>query len=155
MQPAKTCPVPGIRRLAGEKLMINLALSLHAPDDELRKKIMPVARAYTLSETISAMRDYYAATGRRLTFEYSLIRGVNDSSADAAGLTRLAKPLKAHINLIPVNPVRERGYQHPDSAHVQAFKKELENNGVNVSIRRALGVDIEGACGQLRNRYVR
>ena len=98
---------------------------------------------------------YYEKTGRQITFEYSLIRGVNDSSEDARGLTRLAKPLKAHINLIPVNPVRERGYEHPDRTHVLAFKKELENNGVNVSIRRALGVDIEGACGQLRNRYVR
>ena len=116
---------------------------------------MPIANRYTIGELMEACGVYYEKTGRQITFEYSLIRGVNDSSEDARGLTRLAKPLKAHINLIPVNPVRERGYEHPDRTHVLAFKKELENNGVNVSIRRALGVDIEGACGQLRNRYVR
>jgi 23S rRNA (adenine2503-C2)-methyltransferase len=116
---------------------------------------MPIANRYSIGELMKACGEYYRQTGRQITFEYSLIRGVNDSKADAQGLIRLAKPLKAHINLIPVNPVRERGYEHPDNAHVQAFKMELENNGVNVSIRRALGKDIEGACGQLRNRYVR
>ena len=146
--------VPNIYRLSEEGLHISLALSLHAATDEQRRKIMPIANRYTIGELMEACSVYYEKTGRQITFEYSLIRGVNDSSADAQGLTRLAKPLKAHINLIPVNPVRERGYQHPDNAHVQAFKKELENNGVNVSIRRALGKDIEGACGQLRNRYV-
>lgn len=146
--------VPNIYRLAEEGLHITLALSLHAANDEQRRKIMPIANRYTIGELMEACGVYYRKTGRQITFEYSLIRGVNDSTADAQGLTRLAKPLKAHINLIPVNPVRERGYQHPDTAHVQAFKKELENNGVNVSIRRALGQDIEGACGQLRNRYV-
>ena len=147
--------VPNIYRLAEEGLHITLALSLHAATDEQRKRIMPIANRYTIEELMKACGVYYQKTGRQVTFEYSLIRGVNDSSADAQGLTKLAKPLKAHINLIPVNPVRERGYEHPDNAHVQAFKKELENNGVNVSIRRALGKDIEGACGQLRNRYVR
>ena len=146
--------VPNIYRLAEEGLHITLALSLHAATDEQRRKIMPIANRYTIGELMEACGVYYRKMGRQITFEYSLIRGVNDSTADAQGLTRLAKPLKAHINLIPVNPVRERGYQHPDTAHVQAFKKELENNGVNVSIRRALGQDIEGACGQLRNRYV-
>ncbi len=147
--------VPNIYRLAEEGLHITLALSLHASTDEQRRKIMPVARRYTIEELMKACAAYYQKTGRQITFEYSLIRGVNDSSLDAQGLTRLARPLKAHINLIPVNPVRERGFEYPDNAHVQAFKKELENNGVNVSIRRALGKDIEGACGQLRNRYVR
>ena len=147
--------VPNIYRLAEEGLHITLALSLHAATDEQRKRIMPIANRYTIEELMKACGVYYQKTGRQITFEYSLIRGVNDNRADAQGLTKLAKPLKAHINLIPVNPVRERGYEHPDNAHVQAFKKELENNGVNVSIRRALGKDIEGACGQLRNRYVR
>ena len=147
--------VPNIYRLAEEGLHITLALSLHAATDEQRRKIMPIANRYSIDELMEACGVYYQKTGRQITFEYSLIRGVNDNSADAQGLTKLAKPLKAHINLIPVNPVRERGYEHPDNAHVQAFKKELENNGVNVSIRRALGKDIEGACGQLRNRYVR
>ena len=144
--------VPGIRRLAGERLMINLALSLHAPDDELRKKIMPVARAYTLSETISAMRDYYAATGRRLTFEYSLIRGVNDTYECALKLSRLLKGINCLVNLIPVNPVTETGYRESSPAHVQGFKKKLENNGIHVTIRREMGRDIDGACGQLRKR---
>ena len=147
--------VPNIYRLAKEGLHITLALSLHAATDEQRRKIMPIANRYSIEELMQACGAYYRETGRQITFEYSLIRGVNDSRADAQGLTRLAKPLRAHINLIPVNPVRERGYEHPDNAHVQAFKKELENNDVNVSIRRALGKDIEGACGQLRNRYVR
>ena len=147
--------VPNIYRLAEEGLHITLALSLHAATDEQRRKIMPIANRYSIDELMEACGVYYQKTGRQITFEYSLIRGVNDNRADAQGLTKLAKPLKAHINLIPVNPVRERGYEHPDNAHVQAFKKELENNGVNVSIRRALGKDIEGACGQLRNRYVR
>ena len=147
--------VPNIYRLAKEGLHITLALSLHAATDGQRKKIMPIANRYSIGELMKACGEYYRQTGRQITFEYSLISGVNDSKADAQGLIRLAKPLKAHINLIPVNPVRERGYEHPDNAHVQAFKMELENNGVNVSIRRALGKDIEGACGQLRNRYVR
>ena len=147
--------VPDIWRFSKEGLHITLALSLHAATDGQRRKIMPIANRYSIGELMKACGEYYRQTGRQITFEYSLIRGVNDSKADAQGLIRLAKPLKAHINLIPVNPVRERGYEHPDNAHVQAFKMELENNGVNVSIRRALGKDIEGACGQLRNRYVR
>ena len=145
--------VPGIYRLAKENLRITLALSLHAATDEQRKKIMPVAKRYSIAQLMEACAAYFGATGRQVTFEYSLIRGVNDTGKDARGLAGLAKPLKAHVNLIPVNPVRERGYRHPDNARVRAFKKELENHGVNVSIRRALGKDIEGACGQLRNRY--
>ena len=145
--------VPNIYRLAEEGLHITLALSLHAATDEQRQKIMPVAKRWPIAELMDACRAYYQKTGRQVTFEYSLIRGVNDSRADARGLARLALPLQAHINLIPVNPVQERGFVHPDSGHIAAFKKELENHGVNVSIRRALGKDIEGACGQLRNRF--
>ena len=145
--------VPNIYRLAQEGLQITLALSLHAATDEQRRAIMPIANRYTIPELMKACETYFRRTGRQITFEYSLIRDVNDSDTDAAGLAGLALPLQAHVNLIPVNPVRERGYRHPDSAHVQAFKKKLENHGVNVSIRRALGRDIEGACGQLRNRY--
>ena len=114
---------------------------------------MPVAARYSIAELMEACAFYYEKTGRQITFEYSLISGVNDGSAQAQGLAELARPLKAHVNLIPVNPVREREYVRPDGAAVQAFKKKLEINGVNVSIRRALGKDIEGACGQLRNRY--
>ena len=146
--------VPNMYRLAREGLHITLALSLHAATDTRRRQIMPIANRYPIRELMEACRAYFDATGRQITFEYSLIRDVNDSAADARGLAKLARPLQAHINLIPVNPVRERGFSHPDNAHVRAFKKELENHGVNVSIRRALGTDIEGACGQLRNRYV-
>ena len=146
--------VPNMYRLAEEGLHITLALSLHAATDEQRRQIMPVAKRYTIAELMDACAAYYRATGRQITFEYSLIKGVNDTDRDAQGLTRLARPLQAHINLIPVNPVRERGFEHPDNAHVQAFKKELEKHGVNVSIRRALGTDIDGACGQLRNRFI-
>lgn len=147
--------VPNIYRLAKEGLHITLALSLHAVTDEKRKRIMPVAKRWSIAELMEACGEYYRTTGRQITFEYSLIRGVNDSTADAGGLAALARPLQAHVNLIPVNPVREREYKHPDSAHVAAFKKELEKLGVNVSIRRALGKDIDGACGQLRNRHER
>ena len=145
--------VPNIYRLAKEGLSITLALSLHACTDEERRRIMPVAARYSIAELMEACAFYYEKTGRQYTFEYSLISGVNDGSAQAQGLAELARPLKAHVNLIPVNPVREREYVRPDGAAVQAFKKKLEINGVNVSIRRALGKDIEGACGQLRNRY--
>ncbi|MDO5132561.1 MAG: 23S rRNA (adenine(2503)-C(2))-methyltransferase RlmN [Eubacteriales bacterium] len=149
-----TCGIaPNIYRLAGEGLHVTLALSLHAATDEQRRKIMPVAERWPIAELMKACEAYYRQTGRQITFEYSLIRGVNDSREDARGLAGLALPLRAHINLIPVNPVRERGFAHPDSGHIAAFKKELENHGVNVSIRRALGKDIDGACGQLRSRY--
>lgn len=145
--------VPNIYRLAEEGLHITLALSLHASTDEERRRIMPVANKYSIAQLMEACSRYYQKTGRQITFEYSLISGVNDGPAQAQGLAELAKPLKAHINLIPVNPVREREFVRPDNTAVQAFKKKLEINGVNVSIRRALGKDIEGACGQLRNRY--
>lgn len=145
--------VPNIYRLAEEGLHITLALSLHACTDEDRQKIMPVACRYSIKELMEACKQYYDRTGRQITFEYSLISGINDGPDKAQGLADLARPLRAHINLIPVNPVREREYVRPDSSAVQAFKKKLEINGVNVSIRRALGKDIEGACGQLRNRY--
>ena len=145
--------VPGIRRLAEEKLMINLALSLHAPNDELRKEIMPIARAYKLDDIFAALRDYYEANHRRLTFEYSLIAGVNDTDACAKQLSSRVRGMNCLINLIPVNPVRENEYKAPQGLHVAAFKKKLENYGINVTIRREMGRDIEGACGQLRKRY--
>ncbi len=148
-----TCGLPeGIRALAEEGLPVNLALSLHAPEDELRRRLMPIARRYTLAEVIDACRYYYTQTGRQITFEYALIRDVNDRPQDVENLSRLAGPLDAHINLIPVNPVRERGYREPGGAEVQAFKNKLEKKGIHVSIRRVMGRDIDGACGQLRHR---
>ncbi|MBR1876414.1 MAG: 23S rRNA (adenine(2503)-C(2))-methyltransferase RlmN [Lachnospiraceae bacterium] len=146
--------VPQIKRLAEEKLQINLAISLHAPDDEKRKKIMPVAKKYPLDELIDACRYYFEKTGRRVTFEYSLISGINDGKEDAAKLSRLIKGLNCHVNLIPVNPVRENGFKPPDRRFAQAFKNALENFGINVTIRRELGGDIDGACGQLRRKHV-
>ena len=144
--------VPRIYDLAKENFQITLALSLHAATDEKRRTIMPVANQYSIRELMDACSAYFAATGRRVTFEYSLIRGVNDTDEDALQLSRLAAPLRAHINLIPVNPVEERGYDHPAAEAVAAFKKKLEKRGINVSIRRVLGRDIDGACGQLRHR---
>lgn len=146
--------VPQIYDLAREKLSITLALSLHATTDERRREIMPIANTYTISECMAACRYYFEETGRRVTFEYSLIKGVNDSLRDAKELAALAGSISAHINLIPVNPVRERDYEQPDLSAVQAFRAKLEKHGINVSIRRVLGRDIDGACGQLRHRHI-
>lgn len=146
--------VPEMHMLADEKLSVTLALSLHASNDEKRKKIMPVANQYSIAELMEACGYYEKMTGRRITFEYSLIRGVNDLPEDAAELSVLAGKTGAHVNLIPINPVREREYRQSEAAGVQAFKTRLEKNGINVSIRRALGRDIDGACGQLRHRHI-
>lgn len=146
--------VTRIYDLAREKLSITLALSLHATTDERRREIMPIANTYTISECMAACRYYFEETGRRVTFEYSLIKGVNDSLRDAKDLAALAGSISAHINLIPVNPVRERDYEQPDLSAVQAFRAKLEKHGINVSIRRVLGRDIDGACGQLRHRHI-
>ena len=142
-----------IRRLADEKLQITLAISLHAPNDEIRKTLMPVANSYTIDEVLEAVRYYLDQTGRRVTFEYSLIEGVNDSQANAAELAHRLSGLLAHVNLIPINPVRERNYRHSADARIQAFKNCLEKQGINVTIRREMGSDIDAACGQLRRRF--
>ena len=146
--------VPRIYDLTKEKMSITLALSLHAVTDEKRREIMPVANRYTIAELMEAGKYYFDMTGRQVTFEYSLIRDVNDSGQDAEMLAELARPLKAHINLIPVNPVKERGYRQTQEQGVRAFQKKLEKRGINVSIRRVLGRDIDGACGQLRHRHL-
>ncbi len=148
-----TCGVvPGIRKLAAEDLPVNLALSLHAPNDEIRKTIMPSARKWALHEILAAMREYYESNRRRLTFEYSLIKGVNDSEACADELARLLNGYNALVNLIPVNPVTERGLKEPSREQVIRFQKKLEKHGIHVTIRREMGRDIDGACGQLRQR---
>ncbi|MCR4989285.1 MAG: 23S rRNA (adenine(2503)-C(2))-methyltransferase RlmN [Lachnospiraceae bacterium] len=144
--------VPGIIKLAKEDLKITLALSLHAVTDEKRKKLMPVANSYSISELMDACKSYFDMTGRRISFEYALAGGNNDSDEDAEGLCRLAKSVHAHVNLIPVNPVRERSYVRSGRERIDVFKNKLEKNGINVTIRRELGSDIDGACGQLRNR---
>ncbi len=143
-----------IRKLADEKLQITLALSLHAPSQKKRMELMPVAYKYDISEVLDACRYYFEQTGRRMTFEYSLVDGINASVEDARELARLLGGMNCHINLIPVNPVSERNYTQPGRSGVLAFKNVLENCGKTVTIRREMGRDIAGACGQLRKGYL-
>ena len=145
--------VPKIKELADKKLQITFALSLHATTDEERKSLMPVAERYTLKETLDACRYYFDKTGRRLTFEYSLVSGVNDSEDHARRRAALIKGMNAHVNLIPVNPVEERQYRGSDVGAVDKFKNLLEKNRINVTIRKGMGSDIDAACGQLRRKY--
>lgn len=144
--------VPEMRRLADEQLQITLALSLHATTDEKRRKLMPVANKYSIAELMEACAYYFEKTGRRITFEYSLVGGVNDTQEDARELTALIKDLNCHVNLIPVNPIKERDFVQSGTPEIAAFKNKLEKNGINVTIRREMGRDIDGACGQLRRR---
>ena len=146
--------VPKIRELAQEQLQMTLAISLHAASDEKRKALMPVANRYSLDELIAACRDYFDKTGRRITFEYAMVKGENDTEEDVAALSSLLKPLNCHVNLIPVNPIPERTYEQSDRTALLAFKNKLEKNHINVTIRREMGRDIDGACGQLRRRYL-
>jgi 23S rRNA (adenine2503-C2)-methyltransferase len=145
--------VPEMRRLADENLQITLAVSLHASDDETRKKLMPVANLYTIAEVLDAAEYYFKKTGRRVTYEYSLVSGVNDTPEEAVKLIRLLRHRNALVNLIPVNPIEERDFRESTPGAVVAFRKKLENNGINVTIRREMGRDIDGACGQLRRHF--
>ena len=150
-----TCGIaPYIRRLADEKLQITLALSLHATTDEKRRRLMPIANKYPLAEVLSACEYYFERTGRRITFEYSLVGGVNDTDEDAEELIRIASRLNCHVNLIPVNPIKERDYVQSEQRTIVNFKNKLEKSGINVTIRREMGRDIDGACGQLRKSYM-
>ena len=150
---ASTCGiVPNIRRLAEEKLQITLALSLHGSIQEKRRSLMPVANKYELHEVLEACDYYFEKTGRRITFEYSLVHGVNDTPEDAKELMGILKDRNCHLNLIPVNPIKERNYEKPDKKSAENFKNKLEKNGINVTIRREMGSDIDGACGQLRRK---
>ncbi len=150
-----TCGIPDkIRAFGDEGLQVTLALSLHAPNNEIRKTMMPVAVKYELSEVLDAFRSYYDKTGRRLTFEYSLVDGVNDEEEHAVELSKLVKGLNCHINLIPVNPIKERDYRKSENKKIQKFKNILEKNRINVTIRREMGADIDAACGQLRKSYI-
>jgi 23S rRNA (adenine2503-C2)-methyltransferase len=144
--------VPGIRRLAGEKLQVNLAVSLHAPDDVLRAQLMPIARRYPLAELLAACREYSEKTGRRVSFEYILIDGVNSSSAQARQLAALLEGMLCHVNLIPMNPIAERPWRPPSHEAVLAFERELARRGITTTVRLERGVEIQAACGQLRAR---
>ncbi len=150
-----TCGLPEeIRRLAQEELPITLALSLHAPNDDIRKKLMPIANKYELSEVMDAFAYYYEKTGRRLTFEYCLVEGINDEEEHARELSRLLRGYNCHVNLIPINPIKERSYVKSNSNKIQKFKNILEKYRINVTIRREMGSDINAACGQLRKSYI-
>lgn len=146
--------VPEIRRLAEEDLQITLALSLHAPNDQVRRTLMPIANRYALKDVLAACREYYEKTGRRLTFEYSLVKGVNDNLNEAAALAELVGGYHGHVNLIPVNPIKERDYVQTGREAVEAFRHYLEQHGINVTVRREMGRDISGACGQLRKSFI-
>lgn len=142
--------VPKIYELAEKKLQITLAVSLHAPNDEIRKKSMPIAKVYGMEELLTACRVYEEKTGRRVSFEYALIDGLNSSRENAEELGRKIKGTLCHINLIPVNNVRERNYKSPNKNKVGVFKQTLEKYGISVTVRRTLGFDIDASCGQLR-----
>ena len=142
--------VPKIDELAKRHLQLTLSVSLHAPDNKTRSGMMPVNDAFPLEQLIPACRRYQKETGRRISFEYSMVRGVNDSSEMAQKLANLIKGMGAHVNLIPINPVDGSPYSATDDANVHRFQKELEALGVNATVRRRLGTDISAACGQLR-----
>lgn len=146
--------VPNMRRLAEEKLQITLAVSLHASSQQKRLELMPVANKYEIEELLEACREYFAKTGRRITFEYSLVGGVNDKTEDAVQLAALIKNMNCHVNLIPVNPIEERDYVQSGKRAVAEFKEKLEKYGITVTVRREMGRDIDGACGQLRRRQI-
>ena len=145
--------VPKIDELAKRKLQLTLSVSLHAPNDETRNRIMPVNRAYPSEELLQACRRYYAETSRRISFEYAMIDGVNDSEEDARELLRRLKGLPAHFNLIPLNHVEESPLKPSSKAAVARFQKILEEGGIPATVRRTLGGDIDASCGQLRRKY--
>ncbi|MDY6040545.1 MAG: 23S rRNA (adenine(2503)-C(2))-methyltransferase RlmN [Candidatus Faecousia sp.] len=147
--------VPKIDELAKRKLQLTLSVSLHAPNDEIRNQIMPVNRAYPSEELLAACRRYYEATSRRISFEYAMIDGVNDSEADARELLRRMKGLPAHFNLIPLNYVEESPLKPSSREAVARFQKILEDGGIPATVRRTLGGDIEASCGQLRRKYAK
>ena len=150
----KSCGlVPEIKKLADLDLSITFALSLHAPNDEDRRKLMPIANRYSIAEVLDACRYYFDRTGRRITFEYSLVKGQNDSPEKAKELASLIRGMNCHVNLIPVNPIKERDYERTDNSSIDNFKKILESRQITVTVRRSMGRDIDAACGQLRRKY--
>ena len=147
--------VPNMRRFAQEDLPVTLSLSLHAPNDEVRKRLMPVANAYAMDDVLDACRYYIEKTGRRVIFEYALVHGVNAAPEQAAELAGRLRGMQCHVNLIPLNSVPERGLTGVSEREVDAFRRVLEQKNISVTRRREIGDDIEGACGQLRRRYLR
>ncbi|GAB6181069.1 23S rRNA (adenine(2503)-C(2))-methyltransferase RlmN [Desulfotomaculum defluvii] len=145
--------VPKMMELAEKKLPITLAVSLHAPNDELRDKLVPMNRKYNIQKLLEACSAYTSITGRRITFEYAMLADINDSDLHARQLATLLKGLLCHINLIPANPVEEKGFERTPPERVDRFRSYLEKVGLNVTVRRELGTDINAACGQLRRRF--
>jgi 23S rRNA (adenine2503-C2)-methyltransferase len=145
--------VPEIINLADMNLQITLAISLHAPNDEIRKRLMPIANKYSYDELLNACNYYIEKTNKRITFEYALIDGVNDRKEQAKELSTKLKEMLCHVNLIPINKVKERGYEKSQKARIEEFKQVLLLNGIETTVRRELGSDIDAACGQLRRSY--
>lgn len=151
-----TCGLPDkMRQLAEEGLPVTLSVSLHAPNDVVRRQIMPVARGVSMEELLAACRYYIEVTGRRVVFEYALIHGVNASRGNAVELARLLRGMLCHVNLIPLNDVPERDLKAATASEISAFQQTLEAAGVSVTLRREMGADISGACGQLRAQYLK
>lgn len=147
--------VPKIKELADRKMQITLAISLHAPNDEIRKAMMPIANKYPINELLDACMYYYKTTNRRITFEYALVKGVNDKKDDAEELSKRLKGMLCHINLIPVNEIKENNYEKSNIKNINSFKNILSENGIETTIRRKMGSDINAACGQLRRNYIK
>lgn len=145
--------VPKIYELADLEIPINLAISLHSPYDDKRKEIMPIANKYSINEILDACRYYIKKTNRRVTFEYSLIKGVNDGKKEAESLAALLKGMLCHVNLIPINEVDERDFKKPDKAFIYKFRDYLEERNIPATVRISMGSDISGACGQLRRKH--
>lgn len=146
--------VPKIKELANLNMSITLAISLHAFSDEKRKEIMPIANKYSISEILESCRYYIGKTGRRITFEYSLVSGINDHSEDARSLAKLLKGILCHVNLIPINEIKENTLKRPSKKVVSNFEEILRTSGIEVTVRREMGTDINAACGQLRRDYL-
>lgn len=146
--------VPKIYEIADKEMQITLAISLHATTDEKRRKIMPIANKYSIEEILSACRYYIKKTNRRVTFEYSLVKGVNDSRDDAKSLGALLKNMLCHVNLIPVNKIKENSFRKSSKKDIEDFVAILKSYGVEATVRREMGADINAACGQLRRSYI-
>ncbi len=146
--------VPQIYTLANLKLQITLAISLHSPDDELRKTMMPIANKYSVHEIMAACKYYIEQTNRRITFEYALVKGINDSNKNAKELCQILSGLICHVNLIPVNEISENNYKTTGTEDINNFANTLLSAGIETTVRREMGSDINAACGQLRRKYM-